>query len=541
MLNEGLLVAQIRPRNNCNECLDCRAPNPEWVIGSLGALVCVQCANIHYQVLGNQTVKCFVVDEVPNAEARLIQKLGNKSANEILEHGSPAEMGFPGQFPYDDDSCGAETEARQDMWDRATRSVDPRRLQKERWISLKHQRHLFLQPLNEEMTATPELQFEEVLGKSDERNFLIQFLDKEFALENMHFWLALEGIRDGVQKARAELRWTPYEDNAEEDPPLPPREWKEFEAKLKALFTRFISKSAPEPVNIPETLQRNINGAMKAATGAEAHEAILFAPFSKAQSSVALTMKADKWMRFKQSPEYEALIQQKRQDGLGRALRQAVVDDDISLALLLILHHANLNYSDGAHDKETPMHAAARFGRIECMRLLLFHGASLEVVDGGGRTPLETAEESGAEARAEIVMLLITEGSRRQLQLLEESSARAMPAMGTTRKKLRHRHSSIKLTEDQNLFDYSEERVGDVTDADLVADTEAVTFSNGDQYQGTFDNDGEFSGIGKCKSCPPFVVVPWLCPLTLLVQTRIRTVTCMKASSLGGNLREMGF
>jgi len=54
---------------------------------------------------------------------------------------------------------------------------------------------------------------------------------------------------------------------------------------------------------------------------------------------------------------------------------------------------AEINRTDHNEEKRTALHAAAARGDINMTQLLLWAGADLNIVDGGGKTPLQKARE----------------------------------------------------------------------------------------------------------------------------------------------------
>ena len=65
---------------------------------------------------------------------------------------------------------------------------------------------------------------------------------------------------------------------------------------------------------------------------------------------------------------------------------------------MLLDHGADPNVRTPLYGHATPLHHASQSGRIDIARLLLEHGASVEVKDEDGRTPLDVASgEQGDE------------------------------------------------------------------------------------------------------------------------------------------------
>ena len=60
--------------------------------------------------------------------------------------------------------------------------------------------------------------------------------------------------------------------------------------------------------------------------------------------------------------------------------------------------------NDKCNGGSTPLHDAACFGRVDCVRVLIRRGADVEVGDDDyGRTPLELAEEENKHEAARII------------------------------------------------------------------------------------------------------------------------------------------
>jgi ankyrin repeat protein len=79
---------------------------------------------------------------------------------------------------------------------------------------------------------------------------------------------------------------------------------------------------------------------------------------------------------------------------------------DPGVVQFLLDHGADPNIGawNGDGTGETPLHYASESGRIEIARLLIEHGASVEVQDKAGRTPLDVAS---GEQHDEMIKLLL--------------------------------------------------------------------------------------------------------------------------------------
>ena len=60
--------------------------------------------------------------------------------------------------------------------------------------------------------------------------------------------------------------------------------------------------------------------------------------------------------------------------------------DDVRVTLLLLEHHVDVNVQD--EDNSTPLHVASYYGRVDMVDVLLRHGATANLEDNLGRTPL---------------------------------------------------------------------------------------------------------------------------------------------------------
>jgi ankyrin repeat protein len=81
-------------------------------------------------------------------------------------------------------------------------------------------------------------------------------------------------------------------------------------------------------------------------------------------------------------------------------------DPNIVQALLAAGADVNAKTASGL----TPLHYAARIGRVDIVRLLLARGASVSPQDQDGDTPLHEAREAGHEGVVELLVSAAAEG-----------------------------------------------------------------------------------------------------------------------------------
>jgi ankyrin repeat protein len=82
-------------------------------------------------------------------------------------------------------------------------------------------------------------------------------------------------------------------------------------------------------------------------------------------------------------------------------IHSACADNYTSIARMLIEHGAMVNVKQQAG--ATPLHSAAQNGNIDLLVLLLEHGAEINVRMEGGKLPADLAREKGFDAIAEIL------------------------------------------------------------------------------------------------------------------------------------------
>lgn len=122
-----------------------------------------------------------------------------------------------------------------------------------------------------------------------------------------------------------------------------------------------------------------------------------------------------------------------RQTNRGKTpLHYAVSNGQIDCMNLLVEHGADLNARD--HTGMTPLHAAAMLGRVREAEWLLDHGAARDAKDTFGDTPLHTAAVFG---QGDMVKMLLERGSDGQTG----------NAQGKTPQDLAHEHRHPRVAE----------------------------------------------------------------------------------------------
>uniref|UniRef100_A0A8C4QZS2 ArfGAP with GTPase domain, ankyrin repeat and PH domain 1 n=1 Tax=Eptatretus burgeri TaxID=7764 RepID=A0A8C4QZS2_EPTBU len=115
---DTMAMQSIQNMQGNNYCVDCNAPNPDWVSLNLGALMCIECSGIHRN-LGSHVsrVRSLSLDDWPVELVAVMLAMGNKLTNNVWE---------------------AETQG----WVKP--GPNSSREEKEHWIRAKYERHCML-------------------------------------------------------------------------------------------------------------------------------------------------------------------------------------------------------------------------------------------------------------------------------------------------------------------------------------------------------------------------------------------------------------
>lgn len=89
-------------------------------------------------------------------------------------------------------------------------------------------------------------------------------------------------------------------------------------------------------------------------------------------------------------------------DGYGRAALHYAAERDVDCVEVLLEHGANVNAGDG--NRDTALHWAAYKSQVECVKLLLRHGAHVDPLDYNNDTPLSWAARRG---NLDVIRLLL--------------------------------------------------------------------------------------------------------------------------------------
>eukprot|EP01137_Pigoraptor_chileana_P031588 Opistho-2@19633 len=88
------LVKRLRKLPSNSKCVDCHAPNPDWVSINLGVLFCIDCSGAHRNMgVHFSKVRSLALDRLDSVTVRMLLLLGNDVANATFD---PRHTAFDG-------------------------------------------------------------------------------------------------------------------------------------------------------------------------------------------------------------------------------------------------------------------------------------------------------------------------------------------------------------------------------------------------------------------------------------------------------------
>ncbi|XP_064381820.1 arf-GAP with SH3 domain, ANK repeat and PH domain-containing protein 1-like isoform X2 [Halichondria panicea] len=81
-----LIISKIRSLPGNNRCVDCGAPDPEWLSVNLGILMCINCSGRHRELsVQYSRIRSLTLDKMKTTELLIALVMGNEILNEVLE------------------------------------------------------------------------------------------------------------------------------------------------------------------------------------------------------------------------------------------------------------------------------------------------------------------------------------------------------------------------------------------------------------------------------------------------------------------------
>jgi len=107
-------------------------------------------------------------------------------------------------------------------------------------------------------------------------------------------------------------------------------------------------------------------------------------------------------------------------------LHLSVLNENIECIELLVQHGANVNITDQSYN--TPLHIAAQKDSTVCARLLLQHGARTDIGNNSGLTPYQVAVENSATGCMSLLEHESDDGDERDIPLAVSMTVERIPA-----------------------------------------------------------------------------------------------------------------